>query len=136
MDLGAVFFNIKLLAEYLLRCDVGVGKIGTIGPDVDLRAEKNWTKCHESFDDRQKFFLDRSVVALGAGELSRKESDRAAMLLDDGTELIIGGISLDVKWFIRVGISKEDILSNHGFNSIESEELGFMPTFTENFIRL
>jgi hypothetical protein len=58
------------------------------------------------------------------------------MLLDDGAELVVGGVSFDIEQFVWIGVCEKDVSSDHCFDCVEGEKLGFMPTFTEKFVRL
>ena len=73
----------------------------------------------KSLDNRKEFFLTNGVVELRVSELTRIVRYCGAILTDSCSKLEIAGISEDVKILVMVGITKECVSSEYGFNLIK-----------------
>ena len=63
----------------------------------------------QCFDNRQEFLLHDSVIALSISQFVGVKGHRFVILHDNGAKLIVAGIGIDVKGFVRIRISQEPL---------------------------
>jgi len=72
-----------------------------------MAAKEHGAKLLKGFNNRKKLFLHCSIVVLSWCKLGGRKQNRFILLHDNGSKLIVTGISLDVKRkiMVRVGIA-------------------------------
>ncbi len=68
-----------------------------------------------------KLFVAHSVYQMGVIKFVGPEGHRFVVLDDICSHLIAGSVSINVKWFIVVRISKKSVLGHNCFHSFEGK---------------
>ena len=83
-----------------------VCEVFVVCEDIHFMSKQDSAELLESLDCRQQFFFRDCAIHLRVCQLARMERDRAVVLRNDCTELQITGISVHIKWQVKVGVSQ------------------------------
>ena len=86
-----------------------VSDILVVRVNVQLSTKQHGSELLESFNNRQEFFFNCSIVLLGRVEFARVKGDRLILLFNNSTQLEIRCIGLDVKWEIMIRIDQKSV---------------------------
>ncbi len=98
--------------------------------------KKHGTESFKNHNNGKKFFFHFMIILLNV-QLFGPMNNRVVELDKDGTRLIIGGISVEVKWYVMVGVCHKNIHNQDCFQVFEGlihfgdPTKGFLPDLSE-----
>ena len=102
-----------------LSIKVFMSKILMVCVDHNLLTEENIAKFFWSFDNWKKFSFYCSISNLCRLQFTTVKCYWMVILTDDCTKLVMTGISMNMKWFIKVWVWKKYFVTDYCFHFIK-----------------
>eukprot|EP00733_Pompholyxophrys_punicea_P000324 Pompholyxophrys_punicea_v1_NODE_80_length_3711_cov_3.592724.p2 type:complete len:281 gc:universal NODE_80_length_3711_cov_3.592724:3376-2534(-) len=119
MEFGRELLKEESPTKNSLRIQICVNKIFMVCPDMDLGSVDQGSELLERCDDRQKLLFHCRVILLRAHELARVECNRLPLLSEDGAELKVGRVGMDVVGKVGIRIAEQRVTGEQGANGFE-----------------
>ncbi len=114
-------FNIVEPENDLVRSCIVCGNIEMVGMDVEHGSKEHCKELSQVHENGKEFFVTNSLSQLGVIEIVGPEGHRLVVLDNIGSHLIAGNISVYVRGFIVVRVSKEAISCHKCFYKFEGK---------------